>query len=132
MIVFADAIIAWQKRHGRHDLPWQNTTDSYAIWVSEIMLQQTQVAAVIGYYGKFMQRFPNIPTLALASEEEVLQYWSGLGYYSRARNLHSAAQKIMDTFHGKFPNNFDDICFNKNRKLLILCYQTNLIAIRIN
>jgi A/G-specific adenine glycosylase len=109
MIVFADAIVAWQKRHGRHDLPWQNTTDPYAIWVSEIMLQQTQVAAVMGYYGKFMQRFPNISALAKAREEEVLQYWSGLGYYSRARNLHSAAQKIMDTFHGKFPNNFDAI-----------------------
>jgi A/G-specific adenine glycosylase len=109
MIVFADAIIAWQKCHGRHDLPWQNTSDPYAIWVSEIMLQQTQVAAVIGYYSKFMQRFPSISTLAEANEEEVLQYWSGLGYYSRARNLHNASQKIMDAFHGKFPNNIDDI-----------------------
>lgn len=109
MPTLANAIIAWQKVHGRHDLPWQNTTDPYAIWVSEIMLQQTQVAAVIGYYGNFMQRFPSISTLAEASEEEVLQYWSGLGYYSRARNLHSAALKIVDHFNGKFPKAFEDI-----------------------
>ena len=108
-MAFADAIIAWQKLHGRHDLPWQNTTDAYAIWVSEIMLQQTQVAAVIGYYAKFMLRFPNIHALAGASQEEVLRSWSGLGYYSRARNLHNAAQKIMDDFAGVFPTKFDDI-----------------------
>ena len=109
MTVFAKAIIAWQKLHGRHDLPWQNTTDPYAIWVSEIMLQQTQVAAVIGYYARFMQRFPTIAALANASQEEVLQSWSGLGYYSRARNLHNAAQKIVDDFGGVFPTQFDDI-----------------------
>lgn len=106
---FSSKIIQWQKQHGRHDLPWQNTTDPYAIWVSEIMLQQTQVAAVIGYYAKFMARFPNIHTLACASQEEVLQHWSGLGYYSRARNLHNAAQKIVDDFDNEFPQNFDDI-----------------------
>jgi A/G-specific adenine glycosylase len=109
MLSFADAVIDWQKQHGRHDLPWQNTQDPYAIWVSEIMLQQTQVAAVIGYYAKFMQRFPNIHALASATQEEVLQSWSGLGYYSRARNLHNAAQKIVDEFAGEFPQNFDDI-----------------------
>ncbi len=109
MAAFADAIIAWQRRHGRHDLPWQNTTDAYAIWVSEIMLQQTQVTAVIGYYAKFMQRFPSITALASASQEEVLQSWSGLGYYSRARNLHNAAQKIRDEFSGVFPTQFDAI-----------------------
>ena len=109
MAVFANAIIAWQKQHGRHDFPWQNTTNPYAIWVSEIMLQQTQVAAVIGYYAKFMARFPTIAVLANATQEEVLQYWSGLGYYSRARNLHAAAQKIVDDFGGIFPNHFDDI-----------------------
>ena len=81
----------------------------YAIWVSEIMLQQTQVAAVIGYYAKFMARFPNIHALSRASQEEVLQSWSGLGYYSRARNLHNAAQKIVDDFAGVFPTEFDDI-----------------------
>ena len=109
MPAFADKIIAWQKLHGRHDLPWQNTTDPYAIWVSEIMLQQTQVAAVIGYYAKFMRRFPTIAALANATQEEVLQSWSGLGYYSRARNLHNAAQKIVDEFSGSFPTQFDDI-----------------------
>lgn len=106
---FAHAIINWQRQFGRHDLPWQNTTDPYAIWVSEIMLQQTQVTAVIGYYAKFMQRFPSIAALAAATQEEVLQYWSGLGYYSRARNLHAAAQKIMDDFGGVFPSQFEEI-----------------------
>jgi len=113
MTAFANAIITWQKQHGRHDLPWQTklnqATDPYAIWVSEIMLQQTQVSAVIGYYAKFMARFPNIHALSEATQEEVLQYWSGLGYYSRARNLHNAAQKIVDEFGGIFPQNFDDI-----------------------
>lgn len=106
---FSTRLIAWQKQFGRHDLPWQNTTDPYAIWVSEIMLQQTQVAAVIGYYSKFMQRFPTIAALAQASQDEVLQYWSGLGYYSRARNLHNAAQTIMDEHGGAFPQDFDVI-----------------------
>ncbi len=110
---FAAKIIHWQKQHGRHDLPWQTKSnqapDPYAIWVSEIMLQQTQVAAVIGYYAKFMQRFPNINALSQASQEEVLQHWSGLGYYSRARNLHNAAQKIVDEFGGIFPSDFEDI-----------------------
>ncbi len=110
---FAEAIIAWQRQHGRHDLPWQTKLNQapnpYAIWVSEIMLQQTQVTAVIGYYAKFMQRFPTIAVLANATQEEVLQYWSGLGYYSRARNLHVAAQKIVDDFGGIFPSHFDDI-----------------------
>ncbi len=109
MLDFANAIINWQKLHGRHDLPWQNTIDPYAIWVSEIMLQQTQVTAVIGYYAKFMQRFSSIKILAAATQEEVLQYWSGLGYYSRARNLHAAAQAIMGDFDGAFPRQFDDI-----------------------
>ena len=103
-MTFATRLIAWQKVHGRHDLPWQNTTDPYAIYLSEIMLQQTQVSSVIGYYTKFMQRFPDIATLANATQEEVLQYWSGLGYYSRARNLHNTASIIMDTHHGVFPS----------------------------
>ncbi|MFZ9642168.1 MAG: A/G-specific adenine glycosylase [Candidatus Methylopumilus sp.] len=106
---FSSRLIAWQKIHGRHDLPWQNTRDPYAIWVSEIMLQQTQVSAVIGYYAKFMLRFPDIASLADASQEEVLQHWSGLGYYSRARNLHHAAQTIMDEHGGKFPQDFETI-----------------------
>jgi A/G-specific adenine glycosylase len=103
---FASRLITWQKMHGRHDLPWQNTSDPYAIWVSEIMLQQTQVSSVIGYYRKFMQRFPNITSLALATQEDVLQHWSGLGYYSRARNLHHAATIIMEQYHGDFPQDF--------------------------
>jgi A/G-specific adenine glycosylase len=109
MGAFANAIIVWQRQYGRHDLPWQNTTDPYAIWVSEIMLQQTQVSAVIGYYARFMARFPTITALANATQENVLQSWSGLGYYSRARNLHNAAQKILDDFGGNFPEAFEDI-----------------------
>ena len=106
---FATSIINWQKVHGRHSLPWQNTQDPYAIWVSEIMLQQTQVAAVIGYYAKFMARFTSITALANATQDEVLQHWSGLGYYSRARNLHNAAQIIVDNHAGKFPHDLEDI-----------------------
>ncbi len=109
MSEFATRIITWQKLHGRHSLPWQNTLDPYAIWVSEIMLQQTQVAAVIGYYAKFMARFASIAALADATQDEVLQHWSGLGYYSRARNLHNAAQIIVDEHAGQFPQNFDAI-----------------------
>ncbi len=109
MTDFSTRLIAWQKQFGRHDLPWQNTTDPYAIWVSEIMLQQTQVSAVIGYYSKFMQRFPTIAALAAATQDEVLQHWSGLGYYSRARNLHNAALTIMDEHGGVFPQDFDTI-----------------------
>lgn len=106
MSEFAARLVAWQKQHGRHDLPWQNTRDPYAIWISEIMLQQTQVSAVIGYYQRFMQRFPTLASLAAADQEEVLQHWSGLGYYSRARNLHNAAQIIMDDHGGRFPDAF--------------------------
>lgn len=108
---FATRLIAWQKVHGRHDLPWQTQANQapnpYAIWVSEIMLQQTQVGAVIGYYQRFMARFPTIASLAAAEQETVMQYWSGLGYYSRARNLHHAAQTIMDEHDGKFPKSFE-------------------------
>ena len=101
---FATRIIRWQKQHGRHTLPWQNTRDPYAIWISEIMLQQTQVTAVIPYYQRFMGRFPDVATLARADEDEVLQHWSGLGYYSRARNLHAAAQAILSDHGGRFPD----------------------------
>jgi A/G-specific adenine glycosylase len=104
---FAQRLIAWQQQHGRHDLPWQNTTDPYAIWVSEIMLQQTQVSAVIPYYQRFMTRFPDIAALAGASEDHVLEHWSGLGYYSRARNLHAAAKQIMNLHEGRFPQNVE-------------------------
>lgn len=106
---FAARVIQWQKQHGRHHLPWQNTRDPYAIWVSEIMLQQTQVSAVIGYYQRFMQRFPDIASLAGSEQEEVMQFWSGLGYYSRARNLHAAAKKIMQEHDGCFPQTMDAV-----------------------
>jgi A/G-specific adenine glycosylase len=106
---FSSQIIDWQKKHGRHDLPWQNTRDPYAIWVSEIMLQQTQVSAVKGYYGRFMDRFPTILDLANADIDNVLEYWSGLGYYARARNLHEAAQQIRDHWGGQFPQNREAI-----------------------
>lgn len=99
----ASRLIAWQKSHGRHDLPWQNTRDPYRIWVSEIMLQQTQVATVIPYYQRFMARFPSIASLAAADEDAVLAHWSGLGYYARARNLHAAARQIVARHHGVFP-----------------------------
>ena len=93
----------WQKSHGRHDLPWQNTRDAYRIWVSEIMLQQTQVAAVIPYFERFMERFPNVKRLARGSSDEVMRRWAGLGYYSRARNLHAAAKIIARDYGGAFP-----------------------------
>lgn len=102
----ATRLITWQKRHGRHNLPWQNTRDPFAIWVSEIMLQQTQVAAVIPYYQRFLKRFPDIATLAAASQDEVLAHWSGLGYYSRARNLHQAAQILARDSGAEFPRDF--------------------------
>lgn len=100
---FAQTLTAWQEQHGRHDLPWQNTRDAYRIWLSEIMLQQTQVSTVIPYYQRFLERFPTITDLAAAGLDEVLQYWSGLGYYSRARNLHKCAQAIVSEYRGFFP-----------------------------
>ena len=106
---FSTRLLAWHKRHGRHDLPWQGTREAYRIWVSEIMLQQTQVAAVIPYYSRFLERFPDIATLAGAPEDEVLRLWSGLGYYSRARNLQHAAQAIVERHAGAFPRALEDI-----------------------
>jgi A/G-specific adenine glycosylase len=106
---FAREVIAWQSRHGRHDLPWQGTRDPYRIWLSEIMLQQTQVATVIPYYLRFLERFPDVAALAAAPEDEVLRLWSGLGYYSRARNLHRAAQLVVERHGGGFPSSRADI-----------------------
>ncbi|MBC7502041.1 MAG: A/G-specific adenine glycosylase [Herminiimonas sp.] len=100
---FSAAVIGWQKQHGRHALPWQNTRDAYRIWLSEIMLQQTQVAAVIPYYQRFLLRFPDVPALAAAPSEDVMAHWSGLGYYTRARNLHRCAQRIVTEYAGIFP-----------------------------
>ena len=100
---FAADVIDWQKTHGRHTLPWQNTDDAYRIWLSEIMLQQTQVAAVIPYYEKFLRRFSSIEALAAAPSEDVMAHWSGLGYYTRARNLHRCAQQVVALYGGVFP-----------------------------
>ncbi|HEX7813273.1 MAG TPA: A/G-specific adenine glycosylase [Burkholderiales bacterium] len=105
---FAGRVIAWQRRAGRHDLPWQGR-DAYRIWLSEIMLQQTQVSAVIPYFLRFLQRFPDIGGLAAAHEDEVLAVWSGLGYYARARNLHRAARLMAERHGGTFPRAFEDI-----------------------
>jgi A/G-specific adenine glycosylase len=104
---FSAAVIRWQKQHGRHKLPWQNTRDAYWVWLSEIMLQQTQVAAVIPYYQRFLERFPDVESLAAAPAEEVMAHWSGLGYYSRARNLHRCAQRICEEYGGVFPADTD-------------------------
>ncbi len=101
---FAPYLITWQRTHGRHDLPWQRTRDAYAIWLSEIMLQQTQVATVVPYYERFLARFPNVAALAAAPLDEVMALWSGLGYYSRARNLHRCAGEVVAKFGGSFPN----------------------------
>ncbi len=102
---FSSRLIVWQRVHGRHDLPWQGA-DAYHVWLSEIMLQQTQVATVIPYYRRFTALFPTVAALAAATEEQVLAHWSGLGYYARGRNLHRAAQIIMEKHHGEFPREF--------------------------
>ena len=100
---FSDSVVRWQQSHGRNTLPWQNTRDPYRVWLSEIMLQQTQVAAVLGYYERFLARFPDVQSLAAADLGEVLAAWSGLGYYSRARNLHRCAQVVAAEHGGEFP-----------------------------
>jgi A/G-specific adenine glycosylase len=105
----ARALIDWHVRHGRHDLPWQSDRTPYRVWVSEIMLQQTQVATVIPYFERFVERFPDVRALADASLDEVLHLWSGLGYYARARNLHRAAICIRDEWAARFPGSFDEI-----------------------
>jgi A/G-specific adenine glycosylase len=94
-MTFAARLIGWRRRHGRRGLPWQGTRDPYRIWLSEVMLQQTQVATVIPYYQRFLARYPDVRALARASEDEVLRLWSGLGYYARGRNLHKAARQIV-------------------------------------
>ncbi len=106
---FSRHLLAWYRRHGRTDLPWKRTRDPYRIWVSEIMLQQTQVGTVVPYFERFITRFPDIPTLAAARLDEVLHYWTGLGYYARARNLHRAAATIVDAHDGEFPRAFDAV-----------------------
>ncbi len=104
---FAARIVAWQATHGRHDLPWQSSRDPYRVWLSEIMLQQTQVATVIPYYARFCARFPDVQSLAAAPIVDVLGVWSGLGYYARARNLHACAKQVVERHGGRFPLDAD-------------------------
>ena len=105
---FSSRLIAWQHTHGRHHLPWQGA-DAYHVWLSEIMLQQTQVTTVIPYYQRFIASFPTIAALAAATEDQVLAHWSGLGYYARGRNLHRAAQIIVEKYSGEFPPEYEQI-----------------------
>lgn len=100
---FAPAVVAWYQKHGRKDLPWQHDVNPYRVWVSEIMLQQTQVTTVLDYFARFMQALPDVQALAAAPLDEVLHLWTGLGYYTRARNLHKTAQYICTNYHGEFP-----------------------------
>lgn len=105
--VFQKRIFAWYDKHGRKNLPWQKNISPYRVWVSEIMLQQTQVTTVLNYFDRFMQHFPNVHSLAQAPQDEVLHLWTGLGYYARARNLHRCAQMIVEKYAGQFPDNLD-------------------------
>ncbi len=106
---FAARLIRWHDQSGRHDLPWQRDRGAYRVWVSEIMLQQTQVATVIPYYEKFLRRFPTVAALAVAPLDEVLHLWTGLGYYARARNLHRAAKVVSEVHGGVFPAEIADL-----------------------
>jgi A/G-specific adenine glycosylase len=106
---FAQRIVRWQRRHGRHDLPWQCTRDPYRVWLSEIMLQQTQVETVRDYYARFLARFPDVHALAEAPLDDVLALWSGLGYYARARHLHHCAQQVRLRYGGSFPRRAEEL-----------------------
>lgn len=107
--IFSQALLRWFDQYGRHDLPWQASPTVYRVWVSEIMLQQTQVQTVIPYYQRFMARFPTIQDLAQASQETVLAHWAGLGYYARGRNLWKTAQMVVSEWHGNFPETLDEM-----------------------
>ena len=106
---FVETMVAWQKVHGRNHLPWQNTRDPYRVWLSEIMLQQTQVSTVLAYYAKFLENFPTVADLAAAPQDKVMGLWSGLGYYSRARNLHQCAKDVVSRFGGEFPGTAEEL-----------------------
>jgi A/G-specific adenine glycosylase len=107
---FSSAVLDWFISHGRHDLPWQQEVTPYRVWVSEIMLQQTQVSTVIPYFERFMKRYPTVAALASAADDEVLHLWTGLGYYARARNLHASARIIQTQFNGHFPDTVEALC----------------------
>ncbi len=106
---FSQQVVDWYEIHGRKTLPWQLGKTPYKVWVSEVMLQQTQVATVIPYFERFMSSFPTVIDLANAPEDEVLHHWTGLGYYARARNLHKAAKKVRDEYAGKFPETLETV-----------------------
>src|SRR5258708_3889394 len=106
---FSQAILGWYDKRGRKHLPWQQSKTPYSVWVSEIMLQQTQVTTVIPYFERFMARFPTVEKLAKAKIDTVLELWTGLGYYARARNLHKTAQIITKEHKGQFPTQFDQV-----------------------
>ena len=108
-VTFSQRLLSWYDHAGRKNLPWQQNKTPYRVWVSEIMLQQTQVSTVIPYYERFMERFPDVVSLANAPQDEVLHLWTGLGYYARARNLHKAAQVIRDQYAGAFPQTFEQV-----------------------
>jgi len=140
-------VIEWQRLHGRNTLPWQNTRDPYRVWLSEIMLQQTQVGTVLSYFDRFLQRFADVRALAAAPLDDVLALWSGLGYYSRARNLHRCAQAVVSEHGGQFPRSsavlatlpgigrfFVDAALNRDYPLVMgitLVYGGFLIAFNI-
>lgn len=105
----ATRVVRWQATHGRNHLPWQQTRDPYRVWLSEIMLQQTQVSTVLGYYARFLERFPDVRALAAAPQDDVMALWSGLGYYSRARNLHRCAQAVVSEHGGDFPRSAQEL-----------------------
>ena len=107
---FTASVLAWYSQHGRNDLPWHRSRNPYRVWVSEIMLQQTQVATVIPYYQRFVSAFPDIQALARAEQDAVMHQWTGLGYYSRARHLHSAAQQVCARHNGHLPDDLDGLC----------------------
>jgi len=106
---FAERVLAWFDKHGRKHLPWQQDVTPYKVWVSEIMLQQTQVTTVIPYFKRFMASFPTVHDLAKASQDDVLHHWTGLGYYARARNLHKAANMLVDNYNGEFPYSLEEV-----------------------
>ena len=104
MTYFSKQLLAWFDQHGRRDLPWQQDRSPYKVWLSEIMLQQTQVKTVIAYFERFIARFPDVASLANASHDDVMSHWAGLGYYARARNAHQCAQHINREMAGRFPD----------------------------
>lgn len=106
---FSETVLAWYEVHGRKHLPWQQNITPYRVWVSEIMLQQTQVATVIPYYERFMASFPTVEALANATQDDVLHHWTGLGYYARGRNLHKCAQTVVSEYHGEFPSSVEGL-----------------------